>query len=101
LDGGSKAARRFVLNAFADAVEEAISGANAGDYKSDLQERLQTQGQVDIRYAVDSQEGPDHDRLFHVSVFKNGERIGKGSGRSKKQAEQAAAKNAMEKNLTI
>jgi ribonuclease-3 len=52
---------------------------------------------VDIRYTVDSQEGPDHDKLFHVSVFKNGERIGKGSGRSKKQAEQAAARNAMER----
>ncbi|MDR1573392.1 MAG: ribonuclease III, partial [Clostridiales Family XIII bacterium] len=76
LDGGAEAARRFVMDAFAEVIEEAISGAAADDYKSDLQERLQTEGQVDIRYTVDSQEGPDHDKLFHVSVFKNGERIG-------------------------
>jgi ribonuclease-3 len=96
LDGGADAARRFVMDAFAATIEEAISGAAAGDYKSDLQERLQAKGQVEIRYTVDSQEGPDHDKLFHVSVFKNGTRIGRGSGRSKKQAEQAAAKNALE-----
>jgi ribonuclease-3 len=97
LDGGAAEARRFVMHVFAGVVEEAISGAAAADYKSDLQERLQADGQVDIRYLVDSQEGPDHDKLFYVSVFKNGEQIGKGSGRSKKQAEQAAAKNAMER----
>jgi ribonuclease-3 len=97
LDGGAEAARRFVMRAFAEVIEEAISGAAAVDYKSDLQERLQADGQVDIRYLVDSQEGPDHDKLFHISVFRNGERIGRGSGRSKKQAEQAAAQNALER----
>ena len=97
LDGGVKAARRFVMRSFAEAIEEAISGAAVVDYKSDLQERLQAEGQVEIRYLVDSQEGPDHDKLFHISVFKNGKRIGKGSGRSKKQAEQEAAKNALER----
>jgi ribonuclease-3 len=100
LDGGAGAAQRFVTDIFAEVIEEAVSGAATDDYKSDLQERLQTEGQVDIRYAVDSQEGPDHDKLFHVSVFRNGKRIGRGSGRSKKQAEQAAAKNAMEKDFT-
>jgi ribonuclease-3 len=97
LDGGADAARRFVTEAFAAAVEEAASGAVTDDYKSDLQERLQTEGQVNIRYAVDDQEGPDHNKMFHISVFKNGKRIGKGSGRSKKQAEQAAAKDALDR----
>jgi ribonuclease-3 len=97
LDGGADVTRRFVMSAFAEVVEEAVSGAIAVDYKYDLQERLQVHGQVDIRYLVDSQEGPDHDKLFHISVFKNGERIGRGSGRNKKQAEQAAAKNALER----
>jgi ribonuclease-3 len=97
LDGGAEAARRFVMRVFAEAIEEAISGAAVVDYKSDLQERLQAEGQVEIRYLVDSQEGPDHDKLFHISVFKDGKRIGKGSGRNKKQAEQAAAKNALER----
>jgi ribonuclease-3 len=96
LDGGADAARRFVMRAFAAVIEEAVSGAAAVDYKSDLQERLQADGQVEIRYLVDSQEGPDHNKLFYISVYKNGEKIGEGSGRSKKQAEQAAAKDALE-----
>jgi ribonuclease-3 len=96
LDGGAEAARRFVMHVFAKTIEKAISGTTIVDYKSDLQERLQADGQVEIRYLVDSQEGPDHDKLFHISVFKDGERIGKGSGRNKKQAEQEAAKNALE-----
>jgi ribonuclease-3 len=97
LDGGADAARRFVTDAFADVLNEAASGATDGDYKSDLQERLQADGRVEIRYLVDNQEGPDHDKMFFVSVFRNGRRIGRGSGRSKKQAEQAAAKNALER----
>jgi ribonuclease-3 len=97
LDGGAEAARRFVMRAFASVIEEAVSGAAAVDYKSALQERLQADGQVEIRYLVDNQEGPDHDKLFYISVYKNGEKIGNGSGRSKKQAEQAAAKNALER----
>jgi ribonuclease-3 len=95
LDGGAEAARRFVMSAFAEVIGEAAAGSASSDYKSDLQERLQADGQVDIRYLVDRQEGPDHDKLFHISVFRNGERIGRGSGRSKKQAEQAAAKDAL------
>jgi ribonuclease-3 len=97
LDGGADAARRFVLDTFAEVIEEAVSGEIGDDYKSHLQERLQVGGRVDIRYLVDRQEGPDHDKLFHVSVLKNGERIGRGSGRSKKQAEPAAAKNALDR----
>jgi ribonuclease-3 len=97
LDGGADAARRFVMGVFAEVLNEAASGATDGDYKSDLQERLQAEGRVDIRYTVDSQVGPDHDKMFFVSVFRNGSRIGRGSGRSKKQAEQAAAKNALER----
>lgn len=97
LDGGAEAAHRFIMRTFAEVIEEAVSGAAAVDYKSDLQERLQAEGQVDIRYRVDGQEGPDHDKLFYVSVYKNGEKIGEGSGRSKKQAEQAAAKSALER----
>jgi ribonuclease-3 len=97
LDGGADAARVFVIDAFAEVLDEAASGTPGGDYKSDLQERLQAGGRVEIRYLVDYQIGPDHDKLFFVSVFRNGSRIGKGSGRSKKQAEQAAAKNALER----
>jgi ribonuclease-3 len=95
LDGGAEAARRFVMDAFNDVITEAVSGASGGDYKTALQERLQSEGRVEIRYLVDKQEGPEHDKVFYVSVLRDGKRIGKGSGRSKKQAEQDAARNAL------
>jgi ribonuclease-3 len=95
LDGGAEAARRFIMDEFGDVINEAVSGSSGGDYKTALQERLQSEGQVNIRYLVDNQEGPEHDKVFYVSVLKNGKRIGRGSGRNKKQAEQDAARNAL------
>lgn len=69
------------------------------DYKTHLQELLQVNGDVDIRYQVISETGPAHDKVFDVEVLVEGKSIGKGQGRSKKLAEQEAAKNAVEKGL--
>ena len=69
------------------------------DYKTHLQELLQVNGDVDIRYQVTSETGPAHDKVFDVEVQVEGKSIGKGQGRSKKLAEQEAAKNAVEKGL--
>jgi len=69
------------------------------DYKTHLQELLQVNGDVDIRYQVTSETGPAHDKVFDVEVLVEGKSIGKGQGRSKKLAEQEAAKNAVEKGL--
>ena len=69
------------------------------DYKTHLQELLQVNGDVDIRYQVTSEMGPAHDKVFDVEVLVEGKSIGKGQGRSKKLAEQEAAKNAVEKGL--
>lgn len=66
------------------------------DYKTALQEILQVNGEIDICYQVVSETGPAHDKTFEVEVLVNQEVIGRGQGRSKKQAEQAAAKNAVE-----
>ncbi|MBF0775919.1 ribonuclease III [Streptococcus azizii] len=66
------------------------------DYKTSLQELLQVNGEVAIQYQVVSETGPAHDRVFEVELSVNGQAIGRGQGRSKKQAEQAAAKNAVE-----
>ena len=69
------------------------------DYKTHLQELLQVNGDVDICYQVTSETGPAHDKIFEVEVLVEGTSIGKGKGRSKKLAEQEAAKNAVEKGL--
>lgn len=69
------------------------------DYKTHLQELLQVNGDVAIRYQVISETGPAHDKVFDVEVLVEGKRIGQGQGRSKKLAEQEAAKNAVEKGL--
>ena len=69
------------------------------DYKTHLQELLQVNGDVAIRYQVISETGPAHDKVFEVEVLVEGTSIGQGQGRSKKLAEQEAAKNAVEKGL--
>jgi ribonuclease-3 len=95
VDGGTEAATDFVVRVFAPIIDEATSGTVGPDYKSRLQEILQTGGPVSIHYEVDREEGPDHDKLFYVNVFNSGDMIGYGMGKSKKQAEQNAAKNAL------
>ncbi|MDR1571134.1 MAG: ribonuclease III [Clostridiales Family XIII bacterium] len=98
LDGGRDAAEGFVMRALAPVIEEAMTGVEDGDYKSRLQETLQTDGAVRLCYRMERAEGPDHDKLFHVSVLMDDSPIGSGMGKSKKQAEQNAARNALEKS---
>lgn len=66
------------------------------DYKTKLQELLQVNGEIAIVYQVVEEIGPAHDKTFEVEVAAAGKVIGRGRGRSKKLAEQAAAKNAVE-----
>ncbi|MDR0571144.1 MAG: ribonuclease III [Clostridiales Family XIII bacterium] len=96
LDGGREAAEEFVMRAFAPVIDEAVAGLAEDDYKSKLQETVQAGGHVSINYKVEKEEGPDHDKVFHVSAYSQGVRIGFGTGKSKKQAEQSAARNALE-----
>jgi len=75
---------------------------NEKDYKTILQEELQKKGDVRIEYRLAEEVGPAHDRLFFIEAYLDDKRIGEGSGKSKKQAEQKAAENAldlMEKNI--
>ena len=66
------------------------------DFKSALQERLARRGQT-VGYTVVAEEGPPHDRTFEIAAIVAGEEVARGSGRSKKDAEQAAASAALEK----
>jgi ribonuclease III len=83
-----------VVEAFAAEIEQATR--ERLDFKSELQERLARDGAT-VSYEVASEEGPPHDRRFMIRATIDGDEIGTGSGRSKKEAEQAAAERALEK----
>ena len=101
LDGGWDAVQEFVIRIFSDLIEDALSGKLHMDYKTVIQERLQSHGEADISYVIEREEGPDHDKTFYANLLFRGEIIGSGSGRSKKEAEQQAAKQALERGGTF
>ncbi len=96
LDGGYENAKGFVLNAFIPTIEKALAGSLHSDYKTEIQEKLQAKGAKEILYQIDKEEGPDHQKTFYVSLWFEGEKLGEGHGKSKKEAEQSAAKAALE-----
>jgi ribonuclease-3 len=97
LDRGLDAARALAAVVVAAPLARLAPGGGLGrDPKSELQERVQAEGGASPRYRVVGTEGPDHRRAFIVVVEVNGEVAGEGRGRSKKLAEQAAARAAIE-----
>jgi len=82
-----------VVEAFAPEIEDALE--HPVDFKSALQERLARRGEL-VAYAVTDEEGPPHDRIFTVEATVAGVEVGQGQGRSKKDAEQEAARVALE-----
>jgi ribonuclease III len=101
LDGGLDAARNFALKAFAQELREAgnrdAGVVLAGDYKTQLQEWCQQQHDCVPQYVTAKESGPDHRKTFDVQVIMQGKALGRGTGRSKKEAEQAAAQEALER----
>ena len=91
LDGGMEVARNFILPFITEGktAEE--------DYKTQLQEVVQQDPSAVLRYEVTGETGPDHAKKFTVCVWRNGEKLAEAPGRSKKAAEQHAAKLALEK----
>ena len=96
LDGGWEITRSVVLNLFEDIIEDALNGKLKNDYKTALQELLQSKGESNIVYNIEGEQGPDHDKTFFAVLRNNGKIIGRGSGSTKKQAEQNAAREALE-----
>jgi ribonuclease-3 len=82
-----------VVEAFTPEIEQALE--NPVDFKSALQERLARRGTV-VTYEIAAEEGPPHERTFEVIAMVEGEPLARGSGRSKKDAEQAAAEAALD-----
>jgi ribonuclease III len=96
LDCGLEAARQFVLRALESILVDIDRKEHIRDYKSLLQELTQGSHKKAPRYVVLSEDGADHDKTFIVEARLDGEILGKGAGKSKKQAEQAAALVALE-----
>ena len=82
-----------VVEAFSEQIDEAL--ANPVDFKSALQERLARRGET-VRYEVTEQQGPPHNRTFTVAAIVGETAVAQGSGRSKKLAEQDAARTALD-----
>ena len=97
LDGGFRKATDFVLEHMGDIISQAIQGKIMRDYKTQLQELIQKDNKENITYKLVDQRGPDHDKTFKMNVFLGEKLIGTGIGKSKKEAEQEAAKDDMEK----
>ncbi|KXT79218.1 ribonuclease III [Streptococcus sp. DD13] len=95
LDQGEAVVERFLNQVMIPQLEQG-NFERVTDYKTYLQELLQVNGVVRIEYQVVEEAGPAHDKTFTVVVSVDNRTIGKGSGRSKKIAEQSAAKNAVE-----
>lgn len=92
LDGGFEEAKKFVLRFIKNAI---ITTPKFHDYKTALQEIIQKNHDEHISYVLVGEKGPDHDKEFEIEIHLNSNIIGRGTGRSKKIAEQEAAKAAL------
>jgi ribonuclease-3 len=96
LHSGYETTAAAVVEAFQPEIEQALN--HPVDFKSTLQERLAQRGEV-VAYDVTAEHGPPHDRIFEVLATVETREVGRGTGRSKKAAEQEAAKGALENLL--
>lgn len=97
LDGGLKNAKSFVYELMSQTVEESGSGMIFMDYKSQLQELIQKKSEDKITYEIIEEKGPDHNKIFVSRLMIAEEVFGTGEGKTKKEAEQNAAKAALKR----
>lgn len=97
LDGGFEAARRTILECLYSRRDAIVSDVSQHNFKGELLELVQGQGGGSPQYEVISESGPDHDKIFCVTVWVGENRLGEGSGPSKKEAEQRAAGVALDR----
>ena len=94
LDSGMDTVREFLLPRLKRMLET-VSRRGTEDYKSMLQRIVQQTPEEQLRYEERGEEGPPHDRVFHFAVYLNSNLLGSGSGRTKREAEQEAARRAL------
>ena len=97
LDGGIQAASRLIHRVLLDGAKEEAVEERRRDFKTALQELVQRQADQVLTYRMVGEQGPDHAKVFMAEVLLNGTAIGSGSGHSKKEAEQSAARAALQK----
>lgn len=96
VDGGFDKANEFINRTLIKKVEQVASIEDLyTDYKTILQENIQKESNIPIYYEITGEDGPDHDKNFYVDVYHGNQCLGKGVGKSKKEAEQNAAKIAI------
>lgn len=96
LDGGMEAARALIHRVLLDKEQEEAVEERRRDYKTELQELVQRRSNQTLHYEMIGATGPDHAKLFTCAVLLNGQTAGTGTGKSKKEAEQAAARAALQ-----
>ncbi|RLC52431.1 MAG: ribonuclease III [Candidatus Cloacimonadota bacterium] len=97
LDGGYEKAKKFIRRFVLENYEKEIKSNSLINYKSKLQEFVQSKYRITPFYKVTAEKGPEHDKTFYINVFVKGKLFGSGKGSNKKEAEQNAAKEACEK----
>ncbi len=97
LDLGMETAKKLITDFTSKVIEDAVSGALVKDYKTMLQEYVQSDHMGSIQYNIKDISGPDHKKVFTMQAELNGEIISTGTGKSKQEASQLAAKMALEK----
>ena len=95
LDGGLEEAKKFISENLKESIKIASQHVGQKDYKTVLQEKLQKNGEVEIKYTIIKETGPDHDKTFEAQVECNHKILAIGSGKSKKLAEMEAARRAL------
>jgi ribonuclease-3 len=95
LDGGFTGAMRIIAELFRAILTESGLGKAFIDYKTELQEFSQNVFQATPEYRIEKEIGPDHNKTFYVTVYIKGDLMGKGKGKSKKEAERTAAQEAL------
>lgn len=96
IDGGLPEARRFIYTHMREVIGGSFAGETFIDYKTSLQEIVQKNGELRLQYEILEEKGPDHNKLFVAQVSLAEKVLGRGEGRSKKEAEQNAAKAALQ-----
>jgi ribonuclease-3 len=95
LEGGYQKAREVVLGLFRERIDTIMYSAVLSDYKTELQERTQLLFSTLPEYRVIKQEGEEHKKVFTIEVYIDGKMLGRGTGRSKKEAQTFAAREAL------
>ncbi len=97
LDAGIDIVSKFIIENLKEEIENASKHVGLKDYKTVLQEKLQSHGEVHIEYEIIEESGPDHNKSFTAQVKVNGKILAKGKGKSKKSAEMEAARKCNNK----